>query len=213
MATLSSILKGFVKGAPNAEQSASITRSGDLYVAQHLPDMTSLSAQGKIFTARESATAAALVAKPTTTAGFTLQNPNSSDKLYVVLAVFAEVDVVPATVESFGIVHMRNNNAVANFTRDVTAVQPWSAGFGDYAGQAILDEGATVVDDGWNIIGNPVNMSKASASWSQIFVPLPIPIVLAAGGAYSLEFMASVVTTVEGGLGFVWAEVDPSEVK
>ena len=65
---------------------------------KRIPDFATLVNEGKVFSFLETTTTVALVARPTTTAGVTMQNPATSGKYYVIFEVIAYTDVVPATL-------------------------------------------------------------------------------------------------------------------
>jgi hypothetical protein len=190
------------------ESKITVAKDGSLFIASFLPPLAPLVASGAVFAAKEASTTTCATAPPTTTAGLTMQNPQGSGKIYVVLAVFGENDVNAASEESFGIMHCVHKNAAAALTRDITVIAGYLAGGGVYPGSVVLDAGATVVDDGWTVVGNSAaENSKASAAWGQLFVPLMIPVVVKPGGSYSLEAVSTSATT-EVALGIVWAEID-----
>lgn len=191
------------------------TKRGKLYTIKHLPDMASLVAANRAWRVTETATTTAATALPTTTAGVTLQNgEEDNDKLLIVLATFVAIDVNAASLETVGLAQMQNRNPVADFTRDIaqSAVHAMKAGGGLYPGKAIFDLGATVVDDGWAVVGPQVANVKNSAAWGQLFYRHDIPIVLEAKCAVSTEIISSSGTT-EGAIGHIFAEVDKDELE
>ncbi len=181
---------------------------GDQFITQMIPSLAPLVAAKRVFVAKEASTTTCATAMPTTTSGLAMQNPMGSGRIYVVLAVFGENDVNAASEESFGIAHCPQKLAAAAMTRDITIINSYLCGSGAHDSLAILDAGATVVDDGWTVIGSEsAENSKASAAWGQLYVPLPVPVVIVPGGSYGLEAISTSATT-EVALGIVWAELD-----
>ena len=82
---------------------------------------------------------------------------------------------------------------------------------GTYNGVAIVDRGATVVDDGW--VPTPlINVSNiATTNFQAKAERLVIPVVIPPSFHYSLTTTATVVT-FESSLGITWAEVDEADL-
>jgi hypothetical protein len=194
-----------------------VTKKGHLYTAKNMPDYASLVNAGKVFSFLETTTTVALVARPTTTASVTLQNPASSGKHYIVFELAMYTDVVPASLGLVTVWHCVHKLAVAALTRDLT-LQGTGAGSAtslkagtQYAGSAIVDRGATVVDDGWVPTPLQIVNNIASTNFISNSAPLVAPVIIPPGLHYSLQTTAT-VTTFESALGMTWAEVDEDEL-
>ena len=155
-----------------------------------------------------------MVALPTTTAGITLQNGEAeSGKWYVLHSVFAQIEASGAAVQTVGIAHCVGMSRVANATQDIalTSVKPLLGGDGPYAGLAIVDLAATVVDDLWKPVGGQISNAVASNGAGQIDVFLDGLVILKPKAQYSLKLVGT-ATSITGRLGFRWFEVDRAEL-
>lgn len=194
------------------------TKSGSLLTMRRMPDYTTLVQEGKVFSLLDTTTTVALVARPSTLASLTIQNPASSGKTYVIFELSMYTDVVPATLGTVSVWHCVHKLTAAAFTRDLvlggtgagTAIS-LKAGV-SYNGSAIVDRGATVVDDGW--IPTPLSLVSniATTNFQANAAKLVVPVIIPPGFHYSLQTTATVVT-FESALGFTWAEVDESDLQ
>ena len=193
------------------------TARGNVYVQTRIPDYASLVQEGKVFSAMDTTTTVALVARPTTLASLTVQNPVGSGKHYVILELVSFTDTVPATLGLVTVWHCIHKLTTAAFTRDLTltgtgagSATSLKAGV-NYNGQAIFDRGATVVDDGW--VPTPLQMLNniASTNFVSNAAKLTAPVIIPEGYHYSLQTTATVVT-FESALGITWAEVDADDL-
>lgn len=193
------------------------TRSGSLMTHRRMPDYASLVNEGKVFSVLDTTTTVALVARPTTTASLTVQNPPSSGKTYVIFELAMYTDVVPATLGTVSVWHCVHKLTTAAFTRDLVlagtgagSATPLKGGT-SYGGMAIVDRGATVVDDGW--VPTPLSLVSniATTNFQANAAKLVVPVIIPPGFHYSLQTTATVVT-FESALGFTWAEVDEDDL-
>jgi len=129
-----------------------------------------------------------------------------------VLALTFIVDVMPASAESVTQWHCAHKLAVVPYTRDITlqatgaaAICGLKAGQGAYTGTIILDRGATVVDDGWAPISDPIAEAASNIDWGR-YTPLRVPVIIPPSFHYSVEALVT-EATIEVGHGLVWAEV------
>lgn len=208
---------GYIKDRFGAATGSTGTRRGAAYVAKRLPDFASLVADGKVFSAMDTTTTVALVARPDTTASLTVQNPTGSGKFYVIFGVSIYTDVVPASLMSVTVWHCVHKLTTAAFTRDLTLT---GTGAGtamahlagtNYNGQAIFDRGATVVNDGWVPVPLVNTSNIASTNFISNAAALIAPVILPEGYHYSLQTTSTVVTS-ESALGITWAEVDEDDL-
>ena len=195
-----------------------VTEKGTLAVHKRLPDLAQLVFEGKVWGVQDQTTTAAATAPPTTTAGLTVQNPAGSGLYYVVFALSFIVDVMPASAESVQLWHCAHKLAVAALTRDITlqatgagSICGLKAGQGAYNGVVILDRGATVVDDGWTPIADPISEAASNVDWGGYKV-LAVPVVIPPSFHYSVHSLVT-EATIEVGHGLVWAEVAVEELE
>ena len=192
------------------------TKQQALVVERRMPDFATLVNEGKVFECQDTTTTVALVARPDTTASLTMQNPASSGKTYVVFGLNMYVNVVPATLGLVTVWHCVHKLPAAALTRDLVlqgtgagTATPYKGGT-QYDGLAIIDRGATVIDDGW--VPTPLSFVNniATTNFAGNAARLMAPVILPPGMHYSLQTTATVVT-FETALGFLWAELDVSD--
>ena len=195
-----------------------ITKAGEMVTSRRMPDYATLVNDGKVFEALDTTTTVALVARPTTLASLTLANPASSGKHYVVFGLSMYTDVVPATLGTVSVWHCVHKLPVAaGFTADLVlrgtgagSAACLKAGI-DYSGVAVIDRGATVVDDGWVPTPLALVSNIATTNFQAAAAKLTAPVIIPPGLHYSLQTTATVVT-FETALGITWAEVDEDDL-
>lgn len=136
-------------GGSGEEVDIRATRGGSLHIAQMLPSGALLTALGGSYQVMSVTAVAALVVRPDTTAAFTLFNDESGGgKSYIVERAMA-FNLVSTGAQTFaGIWLCVHPVGMTKPTADITAIKSLSGKSG-YAGSAVLDTGATVIDDGW----------------------------------------------------------------
>ncbi len=187
---------------------------GDVLVSQYGLPYARWVAEGKGFRVVEATATAGVAALPTTTAGLTLQNGEAeTGKWYVVHSIGATFEASAAAVETAYIAHCVGMNRVAAGTRDLaaTSIKPLLGGAGPYQGLAIVDLGATVIDDLWSPATSAVSNAVASNSEFAVVKELDGLVVLMPGAQYSIEICAT-TTGVTGRLMVRWFEVDRDEL-
>ena len=194
-----------------------LTKGRDLVAHSRVPDYATLVNEGKVFELLDTTTTVALVARPTTVASLTVQNPTGSGKHYVIFGLLMYTDVVGAGLATVSVWHCIHKLAAAAFTRDLV-LQGTGAGVAaclkggqGYNGIAIVDRGATVVDDGW--VPTPLSLVSniATTNFQANAARLIAPVILPPGMHYSLQTTATVVT-YESALGFTWGELDEADL-
>lgn len=190
------------------EINVDVNDRGALLVQQDLPPLAELVNAGVCWQVIEATETAGVVALPTTTAGITLYNNYPDGGLSLVLiSVFGFQLVNGAALNSWGLAHCIHAAKPGTLpTADITAFKNLKARQGAYGGSAIVDLGATVVDDEWAPIGGSVGTSVVSLPGTQIDVPMYGMVILPPGGEYSLEAIVSSVD-LDIKLGMRWAEV------
>lgn len=194
------------------------TKAGSQRTIKRLPDFAELAAAGKVWSLLDTTTTVALVARPTTTASLTVQNPANSPTWKVIFSILGYTDVVPGTLGMVSLWHCVHKLQVAALTRDLVlagtgagSATPYLAGTASYTGDLVVDRGATVVDDGWVPLGEPIESNIATTNFVARETKLTVPVILPPGTHYSLQTTATVVT-FETALGITWAEVGPDEL-
>lgn len=192
--------------------------NGHLGTFQHLPDYADLVAEGKVWSVQDLTTATIGAAPPTGTAGLTIQNPADSGVYYVVFMLTGIIDANPASLASATLWHCAHKLAVAALSRDISlqatgagAVNGMRAGQGAYGGVAILDRGATVIDDGWAPVGDMFSNVVNSQADYAVVVELPVPVVVPPSFHYSMHAVGSGTTAL--GHGLIWAEVSVNDLQ
>lgn len=210
---ITAVLQAFVKNSSDRANIAA-TRGGSLLTTPYGFPYSRWVAEGKGYQIGEATAVAAVVALPTTTAGLTIQNGEPDNgKWYVVHSVFAQVEASGAAVQTVGIAHCVGMNRVAAATQDValTSIKPLLGGAGPYAGLAIVDLAATVVDDLWKPVGPQISNAVASNGAGQIDHFLDGLVILKPKAQYSLKLVGT-ATSVTGRLGLRFFEVEASEL-
>ena len=205
------VVKALIRGLRDQIGPLSVDTEGNLLTVQQLPALTHLVNEGAVWSIGEASPTASVIAPPTTTAGVSLYNDNpAGGKSLVVLAAFALQAAAAAALGMYGLSHCVH--AIPPTTKPTadlaqTVYKCLKGGVKTYGGGAIMDLGATVVDDLWKPVGGTAQVTLASAVGSQLYVPLDIPVVLPPdGGYYSLECVSS-NTSITTRLGLVVAEV------
>lgn len=158
----------------------------------------------------KSATTAAVIAVPTTAAILGLQNGEpDGGKSYVILAVGGIQIASPASMCTLALIHSPQIAKPGTaLTADVTVIKNLKARYGvAYPGNAILDNGPTVVDDGWFPLGKPSALNIASLFGANIWHDVDGMVVVPPGAVWALSCIANAVTvTVQ--IAVVWAELN-----
>lgn len=198
-----------IKLSDGTEVNVKATDGGALLTAEQRMIWT---AKGYGYQARTTSAVAAVVDEPTTTALFTLWNGESGGgKVYVIEGLMANQDVSGAAASRwtlFACVHPVNMAAV---TADITKINS-TRGIANYGGNARLDVGATVVDDGWYPVANSQDVeATGTLGGAGLFVPVNGTLIIPPTAAISLHVYASSVDE-DFNVGFKWFEVPQSEL-
>ena len=162
---------------------------------------------GCVWTAK-SATTACVVAPPTTASILAIQNGEADGgKSYVFMALGAINIVNVASLSDFGLLYsIQLIKPATALTSDVTptAMKPR---VGTYGGNALVDNAATVVDNGWYPIGNSNINNLATVPGATIWIPLDGLIVIPPGGVLALSAIGS-TTAVTVQISATWCEIN-----
>ena len=192
------ISEGKVKGGANdgEEKPIRLNENQDELVAQGLPAYVELSRLGGGYSAIATAAVAALVVRPSTTAGFTLWNGESTGgKSYVIDRLFTHNLVSTTAIEYFGIwatIHPTGMAAPGvDIARSATNLTGNTGRTYNGLGQVGVAE--TVVDNGWYPWGDGGNASvTASVPGKQATVEVAGRLIVPPQGGISITVVAGV---------------------
>ncbi len=172
----------YVEATPNRET----------LISQGLPRYTEMTRLGNGWQVIDTSAVAAVVVRPSTTAGLTLYNGNAAGgDVYIIDRAFVfnlvSTDVIHA-YSIWGCLHSAGHAAAA---ADITAIKGMSAN--TYAGSATVEVDMTVTDSGWfpladGDIGNPGTTTPGGAIVADVAGRLIVPPT----GAFSIQVVASV---------------------
>jgi hypothetical protein len=123
---------------------------GEQLVAQGLPPYTEMTRRGLGWQVIDTSATAAVVVRPSTTAGVTLWNgeTGATGKSYIIDRAWVFNLVTTAAISGYSIWGCVHPTGMTAPTADITAIKSMS-GRSSYSGNARVDTAATVVDDGW----------------------------------------------------------------
>ncbi len=153
-------LSSFRRRSSDTTNGSSVTAvtnfADEQLVSQGFPPDLELTRRRKGWQVMNTSALAGLVVRPGTTANLTLYNGNTtaSGIAMIVRRVFAFNLVTTAALSGWSIWGCIHPAGMTAPTADITTVNSTS-GVTTYAGAAIVDTGATVVDNGWFPIGRP----------------------------------------------------------
>ena len=144
-------LVGYQRGGSANEQFRYLRSNSEQeqLVSQGLPPYTELTRRGVGWQVMDTTATAAVVVRPSTVAGLTLYNGEvgATAKSYVIDRIFAFNLVSTDVIAGWSIWAAVHPTMVAP-TADITAIRSMN-GKSAYAGAAIVDTGASVLDSGW----------------------------------------------------------------
>lgn len=193
-------------GAP---VSSYATYAGDQSVVQHLPAYTEITRRNKGWQVMNTAALAALIVRPSTVAGLTLYNGNTAASQVALIIDSVKVFnlVTTAALSDWSVWACIHPTGMTAPTADITAIKSMSGLATAYGGGAIVDTGATVVDNGWFPIGANANVTHGVGVTPGHAVSIPVEgrFIIPPTAAISVTVVASIV-----GLtfthGFSWYE-------
>lgn len=146
-----SVIAGVLRGS-TYEQKAEMNEAGEQLVAQGLPPYTEMSRKGDGWSVIQTAATAGLVIRPSTVAAITLWNgEGSGGKSYVIDRIFTHCLVSGGEEGRFLLYACIHPAGMTKPTADIPASAVNLVGNTGkvYNGLAVVDVGATVVDNGW----------------------------------------------------------------
>lgn len=197
------------------EEQFHLNSRGDQIMAQGLPPLTELVRLGDSWWVPTTTAFAALTTEPTTVAGLSLYNAEPSNgKCYAIDSVFLWERVADATQENytalFAMLNTRTSAAPSAGTLLTAATVIKSlSGRPSYAGSAQVRAGATVVNDGWQSIGNsePFVGAIAGDIWKTKDVPLAGMFLCPPGAAFNVHVAKVAATASQLQVGIRYHEV------
>lgn len=200
-----------VRGGLNdgVQQAVKANSQNEQLVAQGLPPYTEMSRRGLGWQVMDTSATAAVVVRPSTTAGLTLWNGEvgSTAKSYVIDSVKVFNLVSTAALSDFSVWVCIHPTGMAAPTADITAIKSMNGKIA-YTGAAIVDTAASVADNGWFPIGSTANVIHGVGVTPSHAISIPVEgrFVIPPTAAISVNVVASIV-----GLtfthGFSWFEV------
>lgn len=177
---------------------------GNLYVAQGLPAYASLNAEEQGVSVMSTVAVAALVVRPSTLAAVTLfNNEQGGGKSYIIDRALVHQLVSTAAQGRLGL-WLCMHPQMTKPTADITA---FKGNRGDPVNtRAILDVGATVIDDGWFPWGNSVDVEPSGVlPGAQLDVRIEGRLIVPPQHGISLAVVAS-LAGITFTSGFSWNE-------
>jgi len=205
-------IRAFQRGgyADNAFTYLRSDSEGGLQTSPSLPPYTELSRRGLGYSAMTTSAVAGLVVRPDTVAKFTLWNGEvgATAKSYVIDRVWAFNLVTTAAISGYSIWGCVHPATMAAPTADITAINSMNGG--TYTGAAILDVGATVVDNGWFPLntGTLTGGVTTAPSGAQV-VDVGGRLIARPHGGFSIQVVSTIVgLTFTCGLSWYEIELD-----
>ena len=189
-----SLMSGILRGA-TGEQKMEVNEKGELLVAQGLPPYAEMTRLGDGWSVIQTTATAGLVVRPSTVAAITLYNGElATGKSYVIDRIFTHCLVSGAEQGRFSIWACIHPSGMTAPTADIAASATNLVGHSGkrYAGRAIVDVGATVVDNGWYPYGSSVDYEPTGVlPGAAISVPIEGRLIVPPTGAISVTVVAS----------------------
>lgn len=197
-------------GGSGEEVDILATRQGSLHVAQSLPSGALLTAKGQSYIAIATSVIAFIADEPETAAMFTLYNGEADGgKSYVIERIFTLCDVGTTAEARFALWACVHPVGRAADTADISLINNASGvALGtSYGGNAKLDNGATVTNDGWSPWTTTMDISlETGLGGSALVAQVRGRMIVPPSAAISLS-VTSTSTSETGVCGFHWHEV------
>ena len=206
------VMAGIIRGG-TAEEKFQANEKGEQLVAQGLPPYTEMTRLGGGFSVIATAAVAALVVRPSTVAAITVfNNELATGKSYIIDRIFTHCLVSGAEEGRFSLWACIHPSGMTAPTADIaaSATNLTSNSGKGYAGRAIVDVGATVVDNGWYPWGDSKNYEPTGVlPGAAIAVEVAGRLIVPPQGAISLQVVASMAdATFCSGLSLYEEELD-----
>lgn len=200
------------RGTQDIPRPGKVNYLDEQIVAQGLPPYTAMSLMNKGWQVMNTSALAALVVRPSTTAMLTLYNNNTSasDIVFVIDRIFAFNLVTTDAIADWGVWACIHPTGMTAPTADITTINSMSGLATAYSGGAIVDTGATVVNNGWfpvDSVGSKVGNPGGVTPGASIAIPIEGRFVIPPTAAISISVVASLVGWTFTS-GFSWYEVE-----
>jgi hypothetical protein len=188
------LMAGFLRDT-TSEQKVEVNRQGELLVGQGLPPYTELARQGKGFSVIQTTATAGLVVRPSTVAAITVWNgEQAGGKAYIIDRLFTHNLVGIAAEIRFTLYACIHPAGMTKPTADIAASATNLVGNSGklYNGLAVVDVGATVVDNGWFPWGSVVDgAGTATVPGPGLAVEVKGRLIVPPQGAISVAIVSS----------------------
>lgn len=195
----------------NQEFSANSNYRNEQLTAQGLPPYAQLSIENKGWQVMDTTATAAVVVRPSTVAGLTLYNNNASatNICFVIDTIKVFNLVTTAALSDWSVWACVHPTGMTAPTADITAIKSMSGLATAYSGGAIVDTGATVVDNGWFPISNNANVTHGVGVTPGHALSIPVDgrFIIPPTAAISVNVVAS-ITGLTFTHGFSWWEME-----
>lgn len=210
--SIAALLRGVQRGTTE-ERTLETTKGGALLTAFGLPPYTELARQSKIWQVIQVTATACLVVRPSTTAAITLWNgEGTGGKSYIVDRIFTHCLVATAGTE-FGLWACVHPAGMTKPTADIpsTAVNLTGTTGKVYLGNgmAVVDVGATVVDNGWYPFGMQGHVTTVTTPGGNIEADIGGRIIIPPQAALSIQVVGSHISnTFTSGIAWIEEHLD-----
>ena len=202
-------IEGFKRGSTGIYLPAHVhPDTQDLFVAQGLPPYTEMARQGDGWSVILITALAALVVRPSTVAMLTLWNGESAGgKSYIIDRIFSH-NLVGTANGVYGLWYTIHPAGMTKPTADIAASGTNIVGNTGkkYNGLAVVDSGATVLDNGWYPIGKSEHTVTVTTPGGQLEALVEGRFIVPPQGGISITVVADVVGVATHAPGLSWFE-------
>lgn len=172
-----------------------INQYNHLLTAAGFPPYAEMSRRGFGYQVMDTSATAAVVVRPSTTAGLTLWNGDPT-KSYIIDRVGAFNLVNTDAVEDWSVWGCVHPVGMTEPTADITAIKSYNGARSSYPGHAVVDTGATVVDNGWFILdstGSKVGNTSTVTPGTAVSIDTGGRFIIPPTAGFSINVVASLV--------------------
>ena len=176
-----------------------VSPKGNQFVQQALSPYAELTRSGSGYSAIATAAVAALVVRPSTVAAITIWNGETGPgaRSYVIDRIFTHNLVSTGALSFFGMWACIHPAGMTEPTKDIApSASNLTGSRGQaYTGKAIVDVGATVVNDGWYPWSDSVEVTTATVlPGAHLTADIQGRLIVPPQGAISIQVVCSLVT-------------------
>ncbi len=194
------VQQGITRGGVNDgnPKDMAVSPKGNQLVQQALSPYAELTRAGAGYSAIATAAVAALVVRPSTLAAITIWNGETTGgRSYVIDRIFTHNLVSTGALSFFGMWACIHPAGMTEPTKDIAASASNLTGSRGqaYSGKAIVDVGATVIDNGWYPWSNSVEVTTATIlPGAHLTADIQGRLIVPPQGAISIQVVCSLVT-------------------